>query len=387
MRAREFIYEAAAPSVGRKYQHVEDLIFTGIPSRGISPGVEAGRHAVRIIKDMATQSKGQNEIKWDGSPVVYWGKQDGVFYLIPKNAWEYLKRGKTQLDNGVKTAPTSADEVSAFLLGTGKPDPEREAQRKQYAKQMASLWSYFEQASPEEGFLEGGLLFYPGTKPNGETAKPVLNKETGEYDFTPNITGFHIGKDSDLGRRIKSAKVMVAATGYYESLGSSDEGRYPDPEELSTNDTIVQGTVYVESAPGVDESLIDDAESFINNNGEAINAFLSPKPGLSKVGEVLYKFYNQNLRVAGVKQKFVDWANQNLSAPQAKKIISDPGLDAILSAVEKLSVAKLDMYQRASGGTHSGIRQTKPEGYVYKDPDTDQFVKAISQADWAPRKD
>jgi len=387
MRAREFIIEVASPTVGRKYQHVEDLIFTGIPSKGINPGAASGLQAVRIIKDMSTQSKGQNEIKWDGSPVVYWGKQDGVFYLIPKNAWEYLKRGKTQLDNGVKTAPTNPKEVNAFLLGTGKPDPERETQRRQYAKQIANLWSYFEDASPEQGFLEGGLLFYPGTKPNGKTAEPVYNKETGEYGFTPNITGFYIGKDSDLGRRIKTAKVMVAATGYYESLGSSDEKRYPNPEELSTNDTIVQGTVYVESAPGIDESLVDDAESFITANSNLIDAFLSPKPGLSKVGEVLYKFYNQNLRVAGVKERFLDWANQNLSAAQAKKIISDPGLDAILSAVEKLSVAKLDMYQRASSGTHSGIRQTKPEGYVYKDPDTGQFVKAISQADWAPRKD
>ncbi len=386
MRAREFLKEAAPPSIGRKYQHIEDLVFTN--------GSQGGIHAVERMRSMTTQG-GTIELKWDGSPVVYWGKQDGVFMMIPKNAWEYLKRGKTQLDNGVSTAPTSPDEVSAFLLGTGKADPEKEAQRRQYAKQLSSLWSYFEQASPESGFVEGGLLFYPGTKPDGKTAKAVLNKETGEYEFTPNITTFHIGKDSDLGQRIKGAKVMVAATGFYEGLGSSDEGRLPDAESLSTNDVIVQGTTYVEDAPGLESSDLDEVEQFISSNAQLIDNFLAAKPGLSKPGDILYKFYNQNLRIPGVKQKFVDWVNTNVSQGQGQKILADQaGLDAVLNAVERLTNAKLEMIQGLSAGTHSGIRQTKPEGYVQAHPGgkfksdlPGQFVKAIDQGNWAPRKD
>lgn len=387
MRLRE-LFEAAAPAVGRKYQHVEDLVFTGIPSKNVSPGVEAGLNAVRIIKDMATQSKGKSEIKWDGSPVVYWGRDEaGRFMLIPKNAWDYLKRGKKETTNGVSTVMTSPKDISNFILNTGKAEPGKEKQRQSYANQLANLWSYFESISPEKGFIEGGLLFYPGTKPQGGTAMPVLNNETGDYDFTPNISSFHIPANSELGQRIAKTKVMVAATGYYDSLGDGSESRYPNAEQLSTDDVIVQGTTYVQDAPGIDETLVDQAEEFISTNGESINSFLAPKQGLSRVGDILYKFYNQNLRIAGVKQQFTNWASQNLTDSQAKKVISDPGLDAVLTAVEKLSIAKLDMYKRASAGTHSGIRQTKPEGYVYQDPDTGQFVKAISQADWAPRKD
>jgi len=386
MRAREFIVEAAPPAIGRKYQHIEDLVFTN--------GSNGGLHAVERMRSMTTQG-GTIELKWDGSPVVYWGKQDGVFYMIPKNAWEYLKRGKNQLDNGVSTAPTSADEVSAFLLGTGRAEPGKEAQRKQYASQLAGLWNYFEQASPEDGFVEGGLLFHPGTKPDGGTAKAVLNKETGEYEFTPNITTFHIGKDSDLGKRIKSAKVMVAVTGFYASLGSSDEGRMPDAESLSTNDVIVQGTTYVEDAPGLESADLDAVESFISTNAQLIDNFLAPKAGLSKPGDVLYKFFNQNLRIPGVKQKFVDWVNTNLSQGQSQKVLADQaGLNAVLNAVEQLTNAKLEMIQGLSAGTHSGIRQTKPEGYVQAHPGGEfkrdipgQFVKAIDQGNWAPRKD
>lgn len=386
MRAKEFLTEAAPPSIGRKYQHIEDLVFTN--------GSTGGLHAIERLQSMTSQG-GTIELKWDGSPVVYWGRQDGVFYMIPKNAWEYLKRGKTKLDNGTSTAPRSAEEVSAFLLGTGKDDPEKAALRKSYAKQLSGLWDYFERASPQRGFVEGGLLFYPGTKPNGETAKAVLNKQTGEYEFTPNITTFHIGKDSDLGQRIKTAKVMVAVTGFYDRLGSSDEGRMADAESLSTPDVIVQGTTYVEEPAGLSTNDLSKVTTFIKTNAQAIDNFLAPKPGLSKPGDVLYKFYNQNLRTPGVKQKFTDWISKNVSAGQSQKILADQkGLDAVLNAVEMITNAKLEMIQGLSAGTHSGIRQTKPEGYVQAHPGTKfksdipgQFVKAIDQGNWAPRKD
>jgi len=215
----------------------------------------------------------------------------------------------------------------------------------------------------------------------------VLNQETQEYEFTPNISTFHIHKDTDLGKKIAKAKVMVAATGYYGTLGSSEEGRYPNAETLSTGDVIVQGTSYIEKAPGVESSLLDSAKRYIENNANAIDQFLTPQPGLSKVGDILYKFYNQNLRIEGVKAKFAEWAQTNLSAAQANKVVTNPNLDKVLTAVELLSKAKMDLHKKASAGTHGGIRQTKPEGYVYQDPDTGQFIKAIDQATWAPRKD
>lgn len=400
MRFREFVLkESVAPSVGRKYQHVEDLIFTGIASKGIPAGADGGKAAVRIIQGMASTG-GANELKWDGSPVVYWGRDDdGTFRLIPKNAWEYLKRGKTQAGEGVTTVMSSPDDIKNFILGTGKIDPSKEKQRRAYANQLADLWPYFEKISPKVGFIEGGLLFYPGRKPNGKPAEAVMNPETGEYEFTPNITTFHIGKDSNLGKRIKGAKLMVAATGYYQSI-NSDEGRYPNSEGLSTPDVIVQGTTYVERAPGIDNDLVNDASAYIDTNELAINGFLQRRrPGpsgeeevVNLFGDILYKFYNENLRVAGVKEKFKTWAENAMDAKKIPKsrtteILNNPGLDAVLTAVEKLSAAKMDMHKRASAGTHSGIRQTKPEGYVYIDPVTGQHVKAIDQATWAPRKD
>ena len=379
MKIRELIMEAA-PTVGRKYQHVEDLVFTN--------GSAGGLHAVERLQSMTQEGHGI-ELKWDGSPVMYWGKDEqGRFSMIPKNAWEYLKRGKTEVSPGVPTAMYSPEDIKNFVLGTGKATPEQAPQREAYAQELMNLWPYFEKVSPQKGYVEGGLLFYP--------SKPAqLNPQTQEYDFTPNITSFHIPVASELGKKIKGAKVMVAVTGFYDTLGSSDEGRFPNAEQLSNREVIVQGTTYVEKPPALDTAGLQKVEQFITANAAAIDMFLAPKPGLSKPGDILYKFYNQNLRTPGVKDKFQEWVSANVSGGQAQKILSDQkGLNAVLQSVDMLSQEKLKLIQLISAGTHGGIRQTKPEGYVQAHPGTQfkndlpgQFVKTIDQANWAPRKD
>lgn len=374
------LLESAA--IGRKYQHIEDLVFTN--------GSQGGLHAVERLQGM--QAPGGNlELKWDGNPVVYWGRDNqGQFMMIPKNAWEYLKRGKQDLGNGVTTATASPEDVKNFILGTGKPtnDPNKEAERQAFAQSMADLYPYFEKISPKKGFIEGGILFYPG--------KPYsYNQETNEYEFTPNITTFHVNKDSGLGKRISKAKVMVAATGYYPELGSSDEGRLSGLDKFGTADVIVQGPVYVDHTPDANGGGIAKVENYISSNASIIDNFLAPKQGLSKPGDVLYKFYNQNLRIPGVKANFQKWVETNLSKGQAQKILSDQkGLDAVLNAVEMITDEKTRLIQALSKGTYGDIRQTKPEGYAQAHPGGEfkndlpgQFVKIVDQPTWAPKKD
>jgi hypothetical protein len=91
--------------------------------------------------------------------------------------------------------------------------------------------------------------------------------------------------------------------------------------------------------------------------------------------------------------KFANWCHENLSASQAEKVLSHPGLDAVLEACGMLTDAKMSLINGLSKGTHGGIRQTKPEGYVQAHPGTGfandlpgQFVKTIDQANWAPEK-
>lgn len=372
-----FETEKAPPTVGRRYQHIEDLVFTN--------GSRGGLHAVERLRHMGTQG-GNIELKWDGSPVVYWGRDaEGKFHMFPKNAWEYLKRGTQQTKSGVSTMMNQAKDIEDFILNTGDQSKD-DTQRTAFAKQLAGLWPYFEKASPKSGYIEGGILFSP--------IKPaVLNKNTNEWDFTPNITTFHVSADSELGKRIRTAHVMVAATGYYKEIGGQEE-RLSDADKLSTNDVIIQGTTYVEEAPGIDEKELNKIEDFISKNAQNIDGFIAGQPGLSKPGEILYKFYNQNLRLKGVKNKFVDWVKANVSAGQSQKVLSHPGLNAVLDAVEMLTDEKMKIIGVISKGTHGGVRQTKPEGYAQAHPGTKfkhdlpgQFVKTIDQGTWTPKGD
>jgi hypothetical protein len=377
MKLNDILLEAAG-TVGRKYQHIEDLVVTN--------GSQGGLHAVERMKYM-TEKYDSIELKWDGMPVIYWGRDDkGVFRMIPKNAWQYLKSGKMQTNSGAPTLPSSPEDIVKFVLGTGSGD---EGGRKVFAQTLASLWPYFEKISPKKGFIEGGLLFFPGCE-----SPPTLNPRTKTYDFKPNITTFHVPADSNLGKQIKGAKLMVAATGYYATLGSGDESRYPNAEKLSVPGIIVQGTTYVEEMPGVNTVGLDKLAQFISTNAQLIDNYLAPKKGLSSPGGELYTYLNKHLRVKNLLKDFPAYAQQNLSPAKAQMMLSDTeGLKATLGAVEALSNEKMKIIKSLSLGLHGGIMQTNPEGYVQAHPEINfqndlpgQFLKLIDQLNWKPRK-
>lgn len=387
MRAREFLSEAAAPTVGRKYQHIEDLV--------LSNGSLGGMHAVERMRHMGLQG-GHIELKWDGMPVIYWGRdQNGTFRMIPKNAWQYLKGGATTTKSGAPVLMSGPNDILSFVMGTGKAGtPQEQQARKEFGTQLAKLWPYFEKISPKQGYLEGGLLFYPGTKPDGESAMPSINQETQTYDFKPNITEFHVPIASELGQRISQSKMMVAVTGYYETLGSADEGRFNNAEQLSVPGIIVQGTTYVQEPIQIDNAGLKKVEAFIQKNAQLIDNYLAPKQGLKNPGAELYSYLNKHLRITGLLRDFPAWAQANLSAGKQQILLSDTaGLQATLGAVEALGNEKMKIINTLNQGTHGGIKQTNPEGYAQAHPGVKfkhdipgQFVKTIDQLNWKPRQ-
>lgn len=377
------INETSTFAVGRKYQHIEDLVLSG--------GSHGGLHAVERLRDMS-QRGGTVELKWDGMPVVYWGRDEqGTFSLIPKNAWSYLKNGKTQTASGASTIIRSPKDVRAFVLGTGNGDPK---EREIFANQFASWWPYFEKISPTHGYIEGGLLFYPGQKADGSSAMPVLNTQTNTYDFRPNVTTFHVPANSNLGKQIAQAKIMVAATGYYPSLGSSDEQRFPNAEKLSKPGIVVQGTTYIQDPVPLDQAGLANLEAFIKKNAKKIDNFLAGKPGLSNPGAELYSYLNKHFRTKGLLSDFPAWAKANLSPKKTEILLADAeGLKATLGAIESICAHKTLMIDQLSQGTHGGIKQTKPEGYAQAHPNIKfnhdmpgQFIKTIDQTNWDPKQ-
>jgi hypothetical protein len=100
------------------------------------------------------------------------------------------------------------------------------------------------------------------------------------------------------------------------------------------------------------------------------------------------------LRTKGLLKDFPAWAQSNLSAGQAERMLADKqGLKATLGAVEGITNQKMQMIKSLSLGLHGGIMQTNPEGYAQAHPEINfenplpgQFLKLIDQLNWKPKK-
>lgn len=390
MLSREFLIEAAAPRTGRKYQHLEDLVYTN--------GSQGALHAIERLSRLA-QDYGTVEVKWDGSPVYYWGRDDsGKFYFFPKNAWGYLARGKSETRNGVSTVMDSSAAVKEFIANTGSVStPKEQQQRQRFAEISALMYDLFERATPENfrGFVEGGILF------GGDQKKQLVTKSGRRYwQFQPNVTRFTVAAASGLGEKIQQARVAVAVTGYYRDLGSTDETR-PTVEQLksldSNADLLVQGPVYVENAPQVntrDINMLSQLEQQVLNNRQIIDDYLSPKPSVSNPGGKIYEFVNDNRGAKNLVSAWPAWVRSTQSAKAQASLLGDrQGYTMTLKLVQDLAAMKDRIIQDWMAGMarHSVISQENPEGFAqapqggYKYDLPDQFVKFIQRGKWQPR--
>lgn len=377
---RPVINEDSMNKVGRKYQHVEDLV--------LSHGSLGGLHATERLLDIVNGNSNL-EIKWDGMPVIIWGRDEsGRFMMIPKYAFEFLKRGETKNKNGTPTLTQTPQQFKNYILNTGKDSPEN---RQKFADSLISLWPYLEKCSPKSGFLEGSLLFYPGIKPDGSSSLPTPNKNTNTYDFKPNITTFHVDFNSELGQRIKNAKALIACTGYYSKLGVSQETRYPDANKLSTKDIIILGTTYIQNPLRYDTKILENLKQFIESRSDIINNYLKPKSGVKSVAGELYSYLNKHKRIEGLVKDFPNYVNA-LGPDKAQALLSDKqGYISTLGAIEALSKQKNNIIKILDRLKPGGISQTNPEGYAQSHPnktfDYDvpgQFIKLVDQSRWTP---
>lgn len=368
MRAFEFLFEYAKPKVGREFNHLEDLVFTD-PDRGAV-------RAVEILKGLS-QDASKLSIKWDGYPTLFWGRDvNGDFMLVGKNNWG-REEGKSK----------SPDELAQFIMSRGKG----EDWRPRFAKEMAALWPIFEKATPKDfrGFVYGDLLFHPG--------KPYEGSD-GTISFTPNKTTYHVRATSDIGRKVGSSKVAVAATMRFENFGDPMSSGEPldDIQIFRSNpELVVFGQTYVSSQPEVNVDNIESIAKVANQTQPNIKKFFEPVKGLSNPAQVFYKFVNtmsreNRLESIGV-EAFNDFISKNISQGQqqkfADKMETNPGvLDKIFFLIREIMqgkneiVRELDAAQGDIVATTGG--EAGGEGYV----SGDDRVKLIQRHLWNPFK-
>lgn len=364
---------------GRAFNHLEDLVFF----YGSSGTLEALQH----LKDVATEEGSKSvRMKWDGAPQVYWGREvaNGPLILAGHNGWA---RGAKFSD--------PADIADFISNGSGNPKtPEEKATRDAFAQRMARLQPLFDAATPKDfvGFLYADALFLE---------RPDLD-ENGVYNFCPNPksqTCYHVRKDSELGKRISQADVMVVGHAFFPEFGMADEEQQPIDDFSQFNNTaqlIVQGPIYNSAPLKVDTSAISEIESYLKSNGSKIDKFLEPVKGLADLKDIMYRYVNQTAKAKNLdnlsEKDFFNWlTSSKVSAGKQAKIndlneLYGGAIDAILTLVKNIQDVKDTVIDQLEAGHSAEIWDTNGEGRVrYAGADKKHGnVKFVPRKRWTP---
>ena len=374
MRYQELI---EAKQLGRAFNHLEDLVFFY--------GSEGTLEALEHLEDMASESGGSSiRMKWDGNPQIYWGraKKNGPLILAGHNAWA----------KGV--AATSPEEVADFIINkSGSPKtPEEVAARKEFGNKFASLYKDFDRATPKDfvGFVYADGLFLDPPQ-----------QENGVYTFCPNPksqTCYHVRAESELGKRIEGADIMVVGHAYFPTFGAPDSSQEP-MQDFSAFDNnpnlIVLGPVYNSKPVKVNLAAISKVELFVENHKQQIDGFLAGAPGLADLKNIIYTYVNQTAKAKRLDnlsdQDFFQWLERSkVSKPKQQKIADlDTNFKGATSAIFEL----VKMIQRMKDevidqleGEQGDIWDTNGEGRVRYADFTKQFgnVKLVPRKRWTP---
>ena len=179
--AEQFIYEDKGGK-NLHLEHIEDEI--------LNYGVDGGRASINFIQSLrdmfagATRSSINMTVKWDGAPAIFAGvdPEDGKFFVGKKSVFNVepqLYKTNADIDKY-----TSGDLNKKFKVAL---------------QEFPKLGI--------KGVLQGDLMFTDDVSTQTiEVANAPARKY---YTFQPNTIVYAVDVDSDLGRRIKKAKIGV----------------------------------------------------------------------------------------------------------------------------------------------------------------------------------
>lgn len=366
-----------AKQLGRAFNHLEDLVFF----YGSAGTIEALEH----LKDMASESGSQSiRMKWDGNPQIYWGRaeKNGPLILAGHNSWS----------KGVATS--SPEEIQDFIVNqSGNPrTPEEKAARQEFGAKFASLYPYFDRATPKDfvGFVYADGLFLQ---------RPEI--ENGVYTFCPNPksqTCYHVREQSELGRRIANADLMVVGHAFFPEFGMPDSAQQPMQDFSafdSSSELIVLGPVYNQKSVNVDTNAINLVENFVKQHGVQIDNFLAGVPGLADLKNIIYTYVNQTAKAKKLDrlsaEDFSNWLQSSKvsTGKQAKIAELDLQYKGATSAIFELVKMIQNMKDKIIDqleGEQGDIWDTNGEGRVRYADTNKKFgnVKLVPRKRWTP---
>jgi hypothetical protein len=349
MRINEILTEA---KVGRELQHAEDLVI-----------VDGSAGAMEALNELARLADSVDDvtIKWDGSPAVFFGRNESGEFVLTDTAGYAAK--------GYDGKVTSQDNLEKMLLSRGK---EVTPERKQFAAAMKSLWPRFEAiVDPSfRGFIKGDLLYF---------AQPPKDK-TGDFVFTPNVVTYNIPATSEIGQRIAKSTAGVVVHSYTDLSGNTQPAKAAIKGINTTGPVMVLGPVSVNSSPSIDQSKLERVRQYVTKHAGEIDSLLDDSKliadKMSDFKNILYTFVNNQVdtgNLSNLNQRFEQWlTSSKVSGAKQQKVLAyrqshARAFEAVFTTLEQIMQIKDDVVDQLDqaaqikasvGGKRGG------EGYV-----------------------
>jgi hypothetical protein len=350
-------------TIGREYQHPEDLVFT--EPRG-------ALRAQYILKNIQSV---RMTVKWDGNPTIYFGRDaGGKFTLVGKNGW-----GREWIG--------SVDELITWNMSRGR----QEGWRARFSEDLARLWRIIENNFPEteRGFYYADVLWHPGN---------TYDVDGKTLSFTPNKTTYVINQDSALAEKILKSSVGLAIHKRYDAFDKRAYGR-PVVDEMFTESAAVvaMSQTQINGPVAIDPEKIKELDELLDENRYLpVNQFLFEKrTGLSDFREIIYTYTNRMVKTGRIDQisnldNFRDWLKEStvsfnkqgkidaLCRIHADKISAMFDIYMLVMEIKDDIIHQVDQNNRDFKTTVGG----KPgsEGYIT----TRYHLKFVPRRQWIP---
>lgn len=235
---------------------------------------------------------------------------------------------------------------------------------------MKSVFPIIQSATPDdlEGYYKADILYFQ---------QPEL--KDGRYRFKPNVVTYSVAADSALGKKIAKSSVGIVIHGQINEQGTTVS--MPDDLGFRGSKLLVVPPVTVSNPVQLDTTLLDQTQSYVDQNARAIDTVLDKnKLSAMKVSDfanILYTYVNSKV-LTGMKdlgRDFVKWLTTTSSVSRNKqgKIVeyvkqNVSGFNALwkvfagIQAAKDAVIAQLD--SQSADVVASINNQPGGEGYV-----------------------
>ena len=379
-------------------EHVEDLVF--------NEGVTGTRKAIAFLQSLRDMLAGHSKskitatVKWDGAPAIFAGidPRDGKFFIAKKGVFN--KEPKIYKTNKEIDADTSGD----------------------LAEKFKTALKEFSKLGIKSGVYQGDLMF------TNDKKTEIIDGEK-YITFHPNTIVYAVPFDSELGKKVRSAKIgVVWHTTYtgnsFESMTASfgktivdkfatvptiwmDDANYHDysgtatftaEETKKVTDVLSRagklfGSISAPTLNGIsnDEDLLLAVKTFNNSKIKKSEQIIDTKAHVRELFHHIHDKYEKEI------EKRSTVAGKKAQEDKRKKILNffahhdQNQIVAIFNLVNVLVEAKAMIINKMNQAGHistflrtaNGFKTTGVEGFVAIDHLTGGAVKIVDRMEFS----